>query len=50
MGSTESKNLSKDLKLFPPEERILLEQNFENFPGSTNKKAERKGVEVSNGD
>ena len=48
MGMSESKDLSKEMKLFPPEERTLLEENFQKLCGGIKKdKIEKKIVEVS---
>ncbi len=45
---SESKDLSKEMKLFPPEERTLLEENFQKLCGGIKKdKIEKKIVEVS---
>lgn len=48
MGAGDSKDYQHEWKLFSPEERQLLEQNFKDLSGSSKeKKTERKNVEVS---
>lgn len=48
MGLGESKDFNKEFKLFPVEERMLLEQNFEKLAGNKSKKTDKKLIEVIN--